>query len=96
VKRTARGLGVYTQFADTRGADVRLQDSSEAGRRRAWLSSKGGSTLGQRQRELHEECKARKWQMPGDQIIGDDTSPHLTPAMARRLAKALLRFADGK
>lgn len=95
MKRTSRGFGIYTKFNDTRGAEVRVQASSEAGVRRCWIFVKGGTTLGAKQRELAEACAAVKWQMPGSEIISDSTSAHLTPSQARRVAKALLRFAGG-
>ncbi len=95
MKRTLRGFAVYTQFNDTRGAELRVQASSEAGVRRCWIFVKGGSTLGAKQRELADACAAARFQMPGSEIISDSTSAHLTPAQARRVAKALLRFANG-
>ena len=94
MKRTSRGFAVFTQFTDTRGADVRVQASSEAGVRRCWVFVNGGSTLGAKQKALAADCAARHYQMPGSEIISDHTSAHLTPAQARRMAKALLRFAD--
>ena len=32
---------------------------------------------------------------PGENIVNDSVSAHLSPAQARRVAKALLQFADG-
>lgn len=91
MKKTSRGFAVYTSFKDTYGAEVSVIESSAAGVRRCWVDARGGFTLGERQRLLSEEPKTQ----PGPNIVNDNTSGHLTPAMARRLAKALLRFANG-
>lgn len=91
MKRNERGFWIYTSFRDTYGAEVSVTHSSAAGVRRCWIGARGGGTLGARQRLLSEEPKTQ----PGWSIVNDNTSGHLTPAMARRLAKALLRFADG-
>lgn len=94
-KVDANGFGIYTEFIDAMRSQVRVTESSEAGVRRVWLFSSGGTSLGTKQRALNQECRDRKFQMPGSDIISDDTPAYLTPAQARRLAKALLRFADG-
>lgn len=80
MKRTNRGFAVFTQFTDTYGADVRVQMSSAAGVRRCWVFAHGGGTI----RAEHREDQER-----------NNAAPHLSPAQARRMAKALLRFADG-
>lgn len=95
MRRTARGFNIFTEFTDAMGSSVRVTESSEAGVRRVWLFSSGGKSLGAKQRALNQECRDRKWQMPGGDIISDDTPAYLTPNQARRLAKALLRFANG-
>lgn len=95
MKRNARGFAVYTEFADTCGASVSVHQSSVAGVRRCWVTASGGSTLGDKQRQMHENAKAIGFRMPGQDIVNDNTAAHLTPAQARRLAKALLRFANG-
>lgn len=95
MKRTARGFEIYAEFTDAMKSRVRVVESSEAGVRRAWVFSSGGTSLGSKQRALNQECRDRKFQMPGSDIISDDTPAYLTPAQARRLGKALLRFADG-
>ena len=91
MKRTARGFAVYTESQDTYGALVTVQRSSMASGRRCWVSARGGYTLGARQLELSKEDPRQ----PGQNIVNDNTSAHLSPAQARRLAAALLRFADG-
>lgn len=91
MNRTARGFAVFTEFVDTYGATVTVQKSSSAGVRRCWVSARGGRTLGSRQLELSKESP----EQPGHMIVNDNTTAHLTPAQARRLATALLRFADG-
>ena len=96
MKRTTRGFSrLYTEFTDAMKSRVRVVGSSEAGVRRAWVFSAGGTSLGAKQRALNQECRDRKFRMPGSDIISDDTPAYLTPAQARRLAKALLRFANG-
>lgn len=94
MKRTSRGFAIFTEFTDTKGAEVRVQASSYATGRRVWIFVNGGLTLSKRQRELADEAKARQYQMPGDEIVNDASPAHLTPAQARRVARALLRFAD--
>ena len=91
MKRTDRGFAIYAKLTDTYGADVRVQKSSAAGVRRCWIFAKGGSTLGSRQKTLSEESPMQ----PGENIVNDSVSAHLSPAQARRVAKALLQFADG-
>lgn len=92
MKRTARGFAIYTEFTDTYGAEVSVYESSAAGVRRCWVAARGGGTLGARQRELSKEDPRQ----PGQNIVNDNTSAHLSPEQARRMAKALLRFADGE
>lgn len=95
MRRTDRGFGVFTEFHDAGGSTVRVIESSETGVRRVYVFASGGRGLSARQRTLNQECRDRKYMMPGDEIINDDTAACLSPAQARRLAKALLRFADG-
>lgn len=80
MKRTNRGFAIYTELQDAYGRIVRVQRSSSAEGRYCWLFCKN---------RMGEEGSFHlgKWQ---------SFSPHLTPAQARRIAKALLRFADGK
>lgn len=92
MKRTSRGFDLYTEFTDTYGATVSVRESSAAGVRRCWVDARGGSTLGARQLALSKEDPRQ----PGENIVNDNTSGHLSPAQARRLAKALLRFARGR
>lgn len=37
MKRTQRGFGIYTQFKDLYGKDVRVQASSLASKRAVWI-----------------------------------------------------------
>ncbi len=76
MKRTGRGFAIYTEFPETRGCTVRVQESSSV-QRACWIfcTNAGAYT---------------------DRKVGVDVAPHLTPAQARRVAKALMRFADGK
>lgn len=87
---TPRGFATYATFTDSYGAEVRVQRSSSASGRRCWVFVSGGSTLSPRQKALSEESP----EQPGDRIVNDHTAAHLTPAQARKLAEALLYFAD--
>jgi hypothetical protein len=69
----------YRDIKDSRGNTVRVQQSSAAGGPFAWIFVKNAE--GQ---EVIEHL--------GSFVA---VSPHLTRAQARRVAKALLRFADG-
>lgn len=96
MKRTARGFAIFAEFKDSRAADVRVQRSSDAGGEFCWVFVSGGSTLSAKQRQLHEECKARGFAMPGSEIISADTSAHLNRAQAKKLIKALQKFVEGE
>lgn len=77
-KRTPRGFAIYGEYKDSRGNTIRVQESSLAGGPYCWLFS--GNSDG------------------ADTFLHNgqyhSVSPHLTRAQARRVAKALLRFAD--
>jgi tripartite-type tricarboxylate transporter receptor subunit TctC len=69
----------FRDLKDSRGNRIRVQESSAAGGPFAWLFV----------RNAHGEevyMHTGTWHA---------VSPHLTRAQARRLAKALMRFADG-
>lgn len=82
MKKTKRGFGIYSEFKDTYGNTVRVQESSSAMKHCCWVftSNRNGED--------------------GifDQATGKyiSATPHLTKAQARRLANALLKFADSK
>ena len=80
MKRTPRGFALYTDFTDTEGYRVRVQKSSLATAARVWIF-----------------CNDKDG---NDGVVHLGTwqsySPHLSKAQARRVAKALLRFADGE
>lgn len=78
MKRTNRGFAVYTEFTDTYGSRVRVQQSSSACAPRVWVFCK----------------KERKDEDGVLTDTGVDWSPHLSPAQARKVAKALLTFSD--
>lgn len=82
MKRTARGFAMYTALTDSRGANVRVQRSSEMGARRVWIFTKGGSTIDNR--------------IPPSERDKTDTASYLSPKQARQVAAALLRFAEGE
>lgn len=79
-KRTPRGFSIYGEYKDSRGQTVRVQESSSAMGPCVWIF-----------------CNAEDG---SDALIhlGKPTarSPHLTKAQARRVAAALLRFANGE
>ncbi len=79
MKRTQRGFSIYGAYKDSRGNTVRVQQSSACGGPFVWLFVKDAQG-----REVYEH-------------MGQHTavSPHMTRAQARRVAQALLRFADG-
>lgn len=83
MKRTPRGFAVYTEFVDTYGNRVRVQKSSSAGVRRCWIFTN------------YPDGAKFKPHAPSPGGI-TTPEPHLSPAQARRVAKALLRFADGE
>lgn len=81
MKKTNRGFSIFSQFKDSYGQDIRVQESSGIGPNGGfvWIFCKKGDADGVEH--------LGRWQ---------SYSPHLTRAQARRVAKALLKFADGK
>ena len=79
LKRTERGFAIYGEYKDSRGNSIRVQQSSAVGGPFCWLFVKD-----------REGCEV--YQHMGQYSA---VSPHLTRAQARRIGKALLRFADG-
>lgn len=77
--RTPRGFAYYTKFTDGNGTIVRVQQSSSAGKRRVWIFA---DLDGNGEQPPHHLGKCAS------------CAPHLSPSQARRVAKALLRFAD--
>lgn len=84
LKRTPRGFAVYGSVVDARGNTVRAQRSSEIGAPRCWLFVR--NELG----HDHELTPA-----PGIRNGVDVVTPYLSRKQARRLAHALLAFAEG-
>lgn len=80
-KKTVRGFNIYSEFKDSYGNAVTVQESSSANRA-CWIfvKNKDGKDV--------VDCI-------GALDNRQSVSPHLTPAQARRLAKALLKFAEG-
>jgi len=78
-KKTPRGFSIYGAYKDSRDNTVRIQESSACGGPFVWLFVRDAKG-----RETYEHMGAHQ-----------AVSPHLTRAQARRVAKALLRFADG-
>ena len=80
MKRTPRGFSIFTAIKDSNGHTVRVQESSRCGGPYVWLFCNNDET-------------------GHDAVIHFGTpvaiSPHLTRAQARRVAKALLKFANG-
>lgn len=78
-KRTPRGFAIYGEYKDSTGQTVRIQESSSCAGPRVWIFCNDPDG---NSAVMH---------------LGQPTSrcPQLTPAQARRVAAALLRFADG-
>lgn len=78
MKRTQRGFRIYGEYKVSRLCTVRIQESSSAAGRFVWIF-----------------CHNEKGE---DAIVHlgkpHAVSPHLSRAQARRVANALLKFAD--
>ena len=81
-KRTERGFAIYGEVRDNRGNVTRVQESSIAAGPYCYLFVHDAEGRGARPD-------------PTSPTGAFAPAPHLTRAQARRLAKALLRFADG-
>jgi hypothetical protein len=81
IERDQRGFVVFTRLHDERGCKVVVKESSAMGRKRAWIFVGGGSS--------NINLVSTRPEM--EAMAG----AHITPREARRIAKALLRFADG-
>ena len=54
MKRTSRGFGIYTEFVDTYGQEVRVQQSSSAESDRVWIfCNKEGKSGFEKLGEIH-------------------------------------------
>ncbi len=82
MKKTERGFKIYSEFKDTYRNTIRVQESSSAEGARCWVFAyyPDGSMFSINPNS--GECFT--------------ASPHLSPGQARRLAKALLKFADSE
>jgi len=80
MKKTQRGFLIYGQVTDALRQKVRVQESSEVGRPRAWIFAEDAGGKGA---IMHLG-------------LPQAVSPYLSRAHARRLAVALLRFANGE
>ncbi len=83
MKRTSRGFGIYGEYKDSRGNVVRIQESSAVGGPYCWIfvTNKDGNEI--------VPCVGAPNGMAA-------ASPHLSRVEARRVAMALLKFAEGK
>jgi hypothetical protein len=79
-KRTPRGFAIYGEYKDSRDNTVRIQESSSAAGPHVWIFVKNKDGA-----EVIEHL--------GNHMA---VSPHLTPAQARRVANALLKFANAR
>lgn len=79
MKRTPRGFSVYSEIKDSNGRTIRVQESSRADGPCVWIFCTDADGA---DAVMH---------------VGKPMafSPHLTKAQARRVAAALLRFANG-
>jgi len=80
MKKTSRGFNIYSEFKDSYNNQIRVQESSSAMKECVWIFCD------------YPEGKSVKFHA-GD---WQSAAPHLTKAQARKLAKALLKFADRK
>jgi hypothetical protein len=79
MRRTERGFAVYEEFSDTKGQEVRVQLSSVATDRCVWIF-----------------CKDREGRDAIEHLGRlQGMSPHLNAEQARKVAAALIAFADG-
>lgn len=75
-RRTNRGFRIYSEFKDSYGSTVTVQESSAAMRSCCWVFVKN---------HKGEDALIHLGQLQG-------VSPHLTKPQAKRLANALLKF----
>lgn len=80
MKKTPRGFAIYSEIKDSRRNTIRVQQSSAAGGPFCWVF-------------VHDAEGRDAYEYLGQL---HSVSPHLTRAQARRLANALLRFAETK
>ncbi len=85
MKRTPRGFAVFGQIKDRKGNSIRVQMSSEVGGPFCWIFTVNADGA--------EYVKRDPVPVACDPI--GVATPYLTRAQARRLATALLKFADG-
>jgi hypothetical protein len=92
MKRTSRGFAIYGEVKDTRGHTVRIQKSSAVS-----VGNANGFKNGPFVWLFVSDDQGAHWQPTT--AVGfngvDVHTPHLTRAQARRVAKALMKFADG-
>ena len=79
MRRTQRGFAIYGQLTDDNGTIIRVQQSSIAGKRRVWIFA---DLDGNGTMPPHHNGKCQS------------CAAHLSPVQARRIANALLRFAE--
>lgn len=82
MKRTPRGFIVFSEFTDSYGSRIRVQESSSAEERAVWIFCH------------NNECGRAD---PLASVLGGekDFTPHLNVAQARRLRNALDKFIAG-
>lgn len=81
MKKCSRGFNIYSEFKDTHGNTVTVKESSAAMKHCVWIFVK------------NKNGADGVWDNATGQYIS--ASPHLSKAQAKRLAKALLKFAEG-
>ena len=82
MRKTHRGFGIYSEFKDTYGNTIIVQESSAATKHCCWVFT------------TNREGKCGTFNQATQSFIS--ASPHLTKAQAKRLAKALLKFAESE
>ena len=81
MKKTGRGFTIYSEIKDAFGQTITVQESSNAEKHCVWIFAKN------RFGDEVVDCVGAKYNFSA-------VSPHLTKSQARKLAKALLKFAD--
>lgn len=81
MRRTQRGFAIFGEFKDSHGNAVRVQESSAADGRMAWVF-------------CHAPDGTEATHHVSGHLVS--ISPHLTRAQARKLIAALTRFVDGR
>lgn len=92
VTATPRGFRVYTEFTDTYGAQVRVQESSSAAGPRVWVFANHEVELKKQDRERLARAGFGTPQRLAELGVMLEPSPHLDVPQAIRMRDALNEF----